>query len=113
VRDLIVEPDPSGSRTGGILRVDARSPSEVVLRSVRFTCEGCRRRVRAALEASRGVVSVEAMGAREAQDRIVDDGPGATVEPWLYRPLLKLLVYGGPVRIDDLVAATGRSFAEV
>jgi len=65
VRDLIVEPDPSVSRTGGILRVDAPSPSEVVLRSARFTCEGCRRRVRAALEASRGVVSVEDAGTME------------------------------------------------
>lgn len=52
------------------------------------------------------------MGAREAQD-IEEDGPGATAEPWLYRPLLKLLAHGGPVRIDDLVAATGRSLAEV
>jgi hypothetical protein len=65
VRDLIVEPDLSMSRTGGILRVDARSQGEVVLRSVRFTCEGCRRRVRAALEGSRGVVSVEDAGTDE------------------------------------------------
>jgi len=31
------------------------------------------------------------VGAREAQDRIVEDGPDAAAEPWLYRPLLKLL----------------------
>jgi alkylmercury lyase len=53
------------------------------------------------------------VGAREAREKIVEDGPGATAEPWLYRPLLKLLAHGGPVSIDDLVAATGRSFAEV
>jgi len=65
VRDLIVEPDPFVSRAGGILRVDTRSPGEVTLSSVRFTCEGCRRRVRAALEASRGVESVEDAGTKD------------------------------------------------
>jgi hypothetical protein len=65
MRDLIVETEASTSRTGGILRVDARAPGEVVLRCARFTCKGCRRRVRAALEGSRGVVVIEDVGTDE------------------------------------------------
>ena len=59
MRDLIVETEASTSRIGGILRVDARAPGEVVLRCARFACANCRRRVRAALEGSRGVAVVD------------------------------------------------------
>ena len=65
MRDLIVETEASTSPIGGVLRVDARAPGEVVLRCARFTCEGCRRRVRAALEGSRGVVVIENVGTDE------------------------------------------------
>jgi hypothetical protein len=50
---------------GGVLRVEAGTPGEVVLRCARFTCEGCRRRVRAAFEGSRGVVAVDDAGTDE------------------------------------------------
>ena len=53
------------SRIGGILRVDARAPGGVVLGCARFTREGCRRRVRAALEGSRSVAAVEDAGTHE------------------------------------------------
>ena len=53
----------STSPSGGVLRVEAGTPGEVVLRSARFACAGCRRRVRAALGAGRGVVGVDGLGA--------------------------------------------------
>ena len=66
MRDLIVGKNrASTSPGGGVLRVVARAPGEVVLRCARFTCEGRRRRVRAALEGSRGVVAVEDVGTEE------------------------------------------------
>ena len=60
-----METEASTSRTGGILRVEAATPGEVLLRCARFTCEGCHRRVRAALEGSRGVVDVDDIGTDE------------------------------------------------
>ena len=49
-----------------------------------------------------------------AHERVVEDGTGTTTaEPWLYRPLLRMLARGAPVSVDDLVATTGRSLAEV
>ena len=48
-----------------------------------------------------------------AHERVVEDGTGIAAEPWLYRPLVRLLARGAPVSVDDLVAATGRSLAEV
>ena len=45
--------------------------------------------------------------------RPVDDGTGTRAEPWLYRPPLRqMLASGGPVSIDDLVAATAHSVTE-
>jgi hypothetical protein len=52
----------STSLGGGVLRVEVGTPGAVVLRSTRFTCEGCRRRVRAALERSRGVAAGDDAG---------------------------------------------------
>ncbi|MDA8356067.1 MAG: organomercurial lyase MerB [Actinomycetota bacterium] len=48
-----------------------------------------------------------------AHERVVEGGTGIAAEPWLYRPLLRLLARGAPVSVDDLVAATGRSVIEV
>ena len=49
---------------GGVLRVEAGTPGEVVLRCARFACAGCCRRVRAALGSARGVVTVDDLGAQ-------------------------------------------------
>ena len=46
---------------GGVLRVEAGTSGEVVLRCARFACAGCRRR--AALGSARGVVAVDDLGA--------------------------------------------------
>ena len=46
-------------------------------------------------------------------ERVVADGTGIAAEPWLYRPLVRLLARGAPVSVDHLVAATGRSVIEV
>ena len=56
----------STSPSGGVLRVEARTACEIVLRCTRFRCEGCHRRVRGALESDPGVLSVDdAAGAEE------------------------------------------------
>ena len=54
----------STAPSGGVLRVEASTPGEVVLRCARFACAGCRRRVRAALGSARGVVTVDDLGAQ-------------------------------------------------
>lgn len=57
--------ETSVPRAGGTLRIEARAPGGVILRSARLGCEGCRRRVRAVLEGSRGVVAVDDAGPDE------------------------------------------------
>lgn len=53
----------STSPGAGVLRVEAGTPGEVVLRCARLACAGCRRRVRAALGSARGVVALDDLGA--------------------------------------------------
>ena len=92
-------------RVGGALRIEARAPGGVVLRSARFRCEGCRRRVRVVLEGSRGVVSVDdagpdelAVGYGPARLRVsgIADKARRALEPDPWNPAPVAVTYGAP-----------------
>lgn len=60
-RGNVPQDGPGRRPRGGVLAVEVVAAGQIVLTSSRFTCEGCVRRARAALDAERAVTAVEAV----------------------------------------------------